>query len=115
MVNNVGYSWGMPSLILYGMGCASRVGETIKQLGGTRALLVTDCVLIQSGQVDEIRGLLKESGIQVEVYSGVNREPEDLHVEEGLEVFKGTSCDSVIGLGGGELYRCCQRNWHYGN
>ena len=101
MVNNVGFSWGMPPLVLYGAGCVSRVGDAMKQLGGKRALLVTDCVLLKSGQADEIRALLRQSGVGLEIYSSVDREPEDVHVEEGLKMFKESSCDSIIALGGG--------------
>jgi len=101
MVNSIGYSWGMPTLVLYGVGCASRVGETMKQLGGKRVLLVTDCVLQKSGQVDDLKAVLRQSGIDMEIYPDVNREPEDVHVEEGLKIFKESSCDSIIALGGG--------------
>lgn len=101
MTNNTGYSWGLPSLVLYGPNSVSKVGEALQQLGGTRALLVTDSVLLKCGQVDEIKALLNKRGIQAEVYAGVNREPEDKHIEEGLEIFKSASCDSVIALGGG--------------
>ena len=101
MVNSIGYSWGMPTLVLYGVGCASRVGETMKQLGGKRVLLVTDCVLQKSGQVDDLKAVLRQSGIDMEIYSSVDREPEDVHVEEGLKIFKESSCDSIIALGGG--------------
>jgi len=101
MVNSVGFSWGMPTLVLYGMGCVSRVGESMKQLGGKRVLLVTDCVLLKSGQVDDLKTLLRQSEIDLEIYPGVNREPEDIHVEEGLKIFKESSCDSIIALGGG--------------
>ena len=101
MVNNVGFCWGMPPLVLYGMGCVSRVGEAVKQLEGKRALLVTDCALLKSGQADEIRTILRQSGVDLEIYSSVDREPEDVHVEEGLKIFKESSCDSIIALGGG--------------
>jgi len=101
MVNDVGFSWGMPPLVLYGKGCVSRVGEAIKQLEGKRALLVTDAILLKSGQADEIKNLLRQSGICLEIFSGVDREPEDVHVEEGLKIFKASSCDSIIALGGG--------------
>jgi alcohol dehydrogenase class IV len=79
----------------------SKVGDALKQLGGKRALVVTDCILLKSGQVNAITTALKQCSIDVEIYSGVNREPEDVHVEEGLELFKRSSCDSIIALGGG--------------
>jgi len=71
MVNSVGFAWGMPSLILYGMGSVSRVGEAMKQLGGKRALLLTDRVLVKLGQADEVKTLLCKSGIDMEIYPNV--------------------------------------------
>jgi alcohol dehydrogenase class IV len=100
-MSKTGYMWGMPNLVLYGEGCVLKLGGVLKQLGGTRALLVTDEVLIKTGHVDEMRNMLSKNGITIEVYAGVNREPEDIHVEEGLDIFKSASCDSVIALGGG--------------
>ena len=85
MLNNIGYSWGMPSLILYGPRCMSRIGAALKE----------------AGPVDEIKTLLKHTGIDLEVYPGVNREPEDVHVEEGSKMFAEAKCDPIIALGGG--------------
>lgn len=101
MIKSIGFSWGMPRLVLYGEGCSSKVGEALQQLGGTRALLVTDEIQMKTGQASDFTSMLNKSGINVEVYSGVNGEPEDRHVEEGLKLFKNSSCDSVIALGGG--------------
>jgi alcohol dehydrogenase class IV len=51
--------------------------------------------------VDDLKAVLRQSGIDMEIYPDVNREPEDVHVEEGLKIFKESSCDSIIALGGG--------------
>jgi len=39
------FAYFMPTVNLMGPGCARRVGEQVKSLGGSHALIVTDVVL----------------------------------------------------------------------
>ncbi len=51
-----------------GAGCIEEVPAEIKELGLTKALIVTDKVLNQIGLVGELTKLLEQNGIQYAIY-----------------------------------------------
>ena len=95
------YEFWAPRTIVTGAGCASEVGKQAKSLGGSRALLVTDKWIRAIGLVDQVFRSMETSGLRVEVFDDVPREPEMSFVESGLEIFKRSQCDVVVALGGG--------------
>jgi 1,3-propanediol dehydrogenase/alcohol dehydrogenase len=99
-VNQV-YVFGSPSTVLYGAGCIEKVGERLAKYGLKRALIVTDDNLVQAGKVELLKGILASSQIDSCVYSGVNAETTNVHVDEGVDALRRNSCDVVIALGGG--------------
>jgi alcohol dehydrogenase class IV len=95
------YIFGSPSTVLYGAGCIEKIGEIIAKHGRTNALIVTDDTIVRNGTVASLDKVLKSAGIISSVYSGVNTEPNDSHVEDGLIALREHKCDLIIGLGGG--------------
>jgi len=95
------YIFGSPSTVLYGAGCFEKVGEHLKKYKVKRALIVTDDVQVSTGKVAKLKSILAACEIDSCVYSGVNTEPTNVHVEEGVEVLRKNSCDVVVALGGG--------------
>jgi alcohol dehydrogenase class IV len=95
------YFFGSPSTVLYGIGCLEKIGELIAKQNRTNALIVTDDTIVKNGTVASLDKVLTSAGIVSSVYSGVNTEPNDVHVEEGLAVLRQYKCDVIIGLGGG--------------
>jgi alcohol dehydrogenase class IV len=95
------YIFGAPAAILYGVGCVEHLGGRVARAGATRALVVTDATLVTTGTVDKVRALLAASHVESCVYAGVNTEPTDGHVEEGVAAYRQGGCDAVVGLGGG--------------
>lgn len=95
------YEFRVPSVILSGPDCVNNLGAEIKRLNKKKALLITDEMMVKLGTAERISTILKDSGIETTVYSGVGGEPTDKIVEEGLKYFKENNCDFVVGLGGG--------------
>jgi alcohol dehydrogenase class IV len=73
----------------------------MKEFNTQRTLIVTDQFLLKNGQVEKVTSILKECGMDYAIYDGVNTEPTDVYVCEGLEILKKEKCDSVIAIGGG--------------
>lgn len=96
-----GYVFGSPSTVLYGAGCVEKIGERLAKYRLKRALIVTDDNLVQAGKVRLLKGILAFSQIDSCVYSGVNTEPTNVHVNEGVDALRRNGCDVVIALGGG--------------
>ncbi len=76
-----------PQTILYGRKSFQQVGEQTA-LKGTKALIVTDEVMLKLGYVEQCQDLLRKEGIESERYSGVESEPTDLYVSESLRALE---------------------------
>lgn len=102
------YDYLMPSVNFMGAGCVSQVGERCKILGGKKALIVTDKFLrnMEGGAVEVVAKHLIEAGIEVAYYDGVEANPKDTNVKDGLEIFKNENCDLIVTVGGGSPHDC---------
>lgn len=92
------YELLVPRTVLYGEGSFSKIGEKAALLG-TKALLISDDVMAKAGNVETCRRYLAEAGMDCAVYTGVNSEPTDIHLDEALAICKTEQCDVVIALG----------------
>ncbi|MDR2695590.1 MAG: iron-containing alcohol dehydrogenase [Deltaproteobacteria bacterium] len=90
-----------PAIIHAGPGVAEQAGAEAKRTGVSRALLITDSFLLSSGTVNPVLNSLKNAGVAVTVYSGVNSEPTLAHVEECATLLKESGAELLIGCGGG--------------
>lgn len=90
----------VPAKIISGIDVINELGEHI-QGKGTKALLVTDQFMLQSGNVKKVTAVLEKANIAYALYDGVNSEPTDKIVEAGVTLYKAEKCDFLIALGGG--------------
>lgn len=102
------YDFLMPSVNFLGAGCIDKVGERCKILGAKKALIVTDKFLrnLKDGAVEIVAKNLAEVGIDVVYYDGVEANPKDTNVRDGLEIFKKENCDLIVTVGGGSPHDC---------
>lgn len=102
------YDYFLPTVNFFGNGSVSVTGERCKILGAKKALIVTDEFLsnIPDGAVERVVASLQESGIDVTYYKGVEPNPKDANVKEGLKIFKDEKCDTIITVGGGSAHDC---------
>ena len=102
------YDFLVPNVNFFGPGAVSVVGERCKLLNGKKALLVTDKGLraIKDGAVDQTVKHLREAGIEVVIFDGVEPNPKDTNVRDGLAVFQKEGCDMIITVGGGSPHDC---------
>lgn len=90
----------MPPVVHFGPGSLSSLGTEAAKFG-RKALLVTDKNLRAARHVDRAATYLEEAGVRVAIYDGVNTEPTDGYVEEGLSAYRAGDCDLVVAVGGG--------------
>lgn len=91
----------MPQVLITGSGSAASVGAEISKLGKTKALIVTDEILLKLGTLDGIKQSLEEANIGYEIFCDIKGEPTDTYVTEGLKIFKDSGSDIIIACGGG--------------
>ena len=102
------YSYFIPTVNLMGRGAVSNVGKQAKILNGSKALLITDEILVKIGIAEKIISLLKESGVETSVYDKVNPNPTVKNVNDALSVYQNEKCDIIIALGGGSSIDCAK-------
>lgn len=90
----------VPERIISGTG-ALDMAEAMLKCMGSKALIVTDQVMIDLGNCRKVEEVLKNQKIAYAVYSEITGEPTDKMVERGLEVYKEEHCDFLIAVGGG--------------
>ncbi len=90
-----------PTEIHFGPGIIKRLPEVIRQLGGSRPLVVLDPGLQNAGLDTGITGPLEESDLACTVYSDIDPEPGLRLADQGTEIARSNGCDCVVGVGGG--------------
>jgi alcohol dehydrogenase class IV len=90
-----------PAIILHGGGCRRQLPSLVRELGGSRVLLVTDPGVVCLGVADEITGLLAREGLNVTVFDQVQPDPTDENVAAGVAALQAHGANIVIAVGGG--------------
>ncbi|ONI41856.1 alcohol dehydrogenase [Candidatus Epulonipiscium fishelsonii] len=86
--------------IVLGENALVEAGSKIKALGN-KALVVTDKIMVQLGNVKKLTDVLDNNKIQYEIFDGINGEPTDAMIIKGVEAYKNAECDFLISIGGG--------------
>lgn len=95
--------------VIFGESTIEQVGKLAQELGGKRALLVTDPGLIQTGHVEKAVAALQSESIESVVFQDVEENPTTKHVESGVQFAKEQGqIDVIIGLGGGSAMDCAK-------
>ncbi len=87
--------------LVAGAGCLARLGELAREIGATRALVVTDQGLVAAGHAARVQQALEAVGIVVCCYDGVRENPTTADVDACLAVARPANIDLIVGLGGG--------------
>jgi alcohol dehydrogenase class IV len=87
--------------IVSGRGKSKEIAKLLTDRRCKKPLIVTDKVLMSLGLVKPVIDSLQSQGFQPEVYDDVKENPPSELVEEGYEIYKNKSCDSIIAFGGG--------------
>ena len=90
-----------PTQIVFGNGVIQTIPQELSKFQIRKALIVTDTGLLQTGLVDIITRQLEIAGVLYAIYDGVQGNPVEQDVYDGVNVYKDNICDFVIGIGGG--------------
>ncbi len=93
--------YNFPPAIHFGWGEAENVAGHVKDLKGTKVLIVTDEGCRKAGLLRGVIASLEGEGVPYEAFDGVQPNPTDKNVMEGLSVYRETGCDTVVAVGGG--------------
>jgi alcohol dehydrogenase class IV len=93
------YTNPIPRIAL-GWGAYQTVGDECKNAGMKKALIVTSG-LKGTGIVDEVKAIINHAGVATEIFDKVTSNPKDHEIMAAYKLFKESSCNGVVGLGGG--------------
>jgi alcohol dehydrogenase len=94
--------------VVFGAGTVDRLGELSKEIGGSRALVVSDEGIQQAGHVDRAVSRLAEVGIEARTFTGVQPNPTTDDVDRGLVVAREHRIDFLVAVGGGSSMDCAK-------
>ena len=100
----------LPRDIYHGKGCL----EELKNLKGSRAMLVVGGgSMKRQGFLDKAVGYLKEAGMEVQVFEGVEPDPSVETVMKGAEAMKAFQPDWIVAMGGGSPIDAAKAMWAF--
>jgi alcohol dehydrogenase len=102
------FDYHSPTRVVFGAGTLDRLGELARELGESRVLLVTDPGLEQAGHPQRAIHSLRQAGLEVFLYDGVEQNPTTKHVEAGTAFAKPLGIDLIVSVGGGSSMDCAK-------
>ena len=105
----LGFTYYTPTKVAFGKGSVEKVGELMKQFGGTRVLIhYGGQSAVRSGVLDRVKKSLDEAGIFHVELGGVVPNPHLAKVREGIELSKANGVDFLLAVGGGSVIDSCK-------
>ena len=94
-------NWTYPTTIKFGAGRINELPDACKSAGINKPLLVTDKVLVELDITSKALNELEKNNLQAKLFSNVDPNPNEINLEDGIEVYKSGQHDGVIAFGGG--------------
>jgi len=94
--------------VLFVLGAAAAVGELARELGGRRALVVTDPGVRAAGHAERAAAALGAAGVAARIFDAVIENPTTREVAAGRDAAARWGADILVGLGGGSAMDCAK-------
>jgi lactaldehyde reductase len=85
----------------HGHGAIREIPGLLKSRGYKKAFVASDPDLLKFGVTQKVTDLLKENGIDFEIYSDIKPNPTIENVQHGVAAYKASGADCMITIGGG--------------
>ncbi|MCM2676949.1 iron-containing alcohol dehydrogenase [Alkalicoccobacillus plakortidis] len=95
------HTFELPTAIKHGIGSIKYLGDEVKNLGVTRALLVTDPGIYNAGVTKPVEESLKKAGVEVVVFNKVEPNPPTRLIADGSAFYRDNDCNGLVAVGGG--------------
>ena len=100
----------LPRDMYYGKGAL----EDLKNLSGKKAIVVSGgSSMRKGGFLDQIEGYLKEAGMEVRFFEGVEPDPSVETVMKGAEAMRAFEPDWIVAMGGGSPIDAAKAMWAF--
>lgn len=96
------FSFYSPTHYVFGRGAEEQVGELTKAMGARRVMIVYGMgSAVRSGLIERVKDSLKSAGIKTVEFGGVQPNPIDTKVYEGIGMARAEKIDGLVAVGGG--------------
>jgi alcohol dehydrogenase len=94
--------------IIFGVGALELAGQYGRNLGGTKALVVSDPGVVRAGWVQRVLASIEGAGLGCTVFTSVSPNPRIEEIEAGAVVYAEQGCDVIVAVGGGSPMDCAK-------
>ena len=101
------FNYSFPTDIIYGENAIANIKNYLDK-NFHRVLIVTDRGLADSQILKSLGNNLSQSNINFEIFSDFQGNPQESHVNAGLEVYREFNANSLIAFGGGAAIDVCK-------
>ena len=85
----------------HGHGAINEIPGIVASKGFKKAFVASDPDLVKFGVTAKVTDLLKENGIEYEIYSDIKPNPTIENVQHGVDAYRASGADFMITIGGG--------------
>ncbi|MGN0586582.1 MAG: iron-containing alcohol dehydrogenase [Oscillospiraceae bacterium] len=96
------FNFYSPTEFIFGRDTENNCGEYVKKHGGSKVLIhYGGGSAVRSGLLDRVKSSLEKSGVEYVELGGVQPNPRDTKVYEGIEICRKNNVDFILSVGGG--------------
>ena len=94
-------TWSFPTLIVFGPGALDALPGHVQRVSARRPLVVADPGVRRAGLVDRVVAVLEGAGLATAVFDGVDPNPVEKNIADGVAAYRAHGADAVVSVGGG--------------
>lgn len=96
------FNFYSPTEFIFGRDTENNCGEYVKKHGGSKVLIhYGGGSVVRSGLLDRVKRSLEKSSVEYVELGGVQPNPRDTKVYEGIEICRANNVDFILSVGGG--------------
>ena len=93
---------------IFGVGARNLAGRYARNLGGHKALVVSDPGVVAAGWTADVVASIAAAGLTSTLYTGVSPNPRAEEVMAGAELYQSEHCNVLVAVGGGSPMDCAK-------
>jgi alcohol dehydrogenase class IV len=93
---------------IFGVGARNLAGRYARNLGGHKALVVSDPGVVAAGWTADVTASIAAAGLTSILYTGVSSNPRADEVMAGAELYQSEHCNVLVAVGGGSPMDCAK-------
>jgi alcohol dehydrogenase class IV len=94
--------------VVFGVGSLHLAGQYGRNLGGSKALVVSDPGVVAAGWTQQVLASVEAAGLESTLFTQVTPNPRFDEVTAGATVYAEQGCDVIIAVGGGSAIDCAK-------